>query len=381
MEKVSLVKCNSYDQEEVYKAIKKSIELIGGLNIKPNSKVLIKPNLLRPKHPKYAVTTHPEVIRAIIKILKEINCKIIVGDSPGFHDPTTTAKVSGILDVCKQEGIEFVDFKEGKNYSYQEAMLMKRFMLADIIDKVDYVINAPKLKTHVMMGVTLSIKNTFGFIRGLDKSKMHFRLKDKEKFATMLVDLNNFIKPTVNIMDGIVGMEGEGPGNGDPIKAGIISASKNSLAMDIVMCKLMGFDPLSIWTNKVALQQKEKDFMKNIEVVGEALKNVKIKFKSNKQKPLSFVLPKGMAKIVGNLLTDKPKINYDKCRACQECIKICPAKTISLKQYGKKQAAFINRENCIRCFCCHEICPYDAIDIKKSPLGEALEKFRKLLTS
>ncbi|MBU0628171.1 MAG: DUF362 domain-containing protein [Nanoarchaeota archaeon] len=380
MEKVSLVKCNSYNKEEVYKAVKKSIELIGGLKIKPGSKVLIKPNLLRPKHPKYAVTTHPEVIRAIIKLFKEKKCRIFVGDSPGFHDSTTTAKVCGILDICKQEDVPFINFKKKKVYMYKEAILMKRFELSDILDKVDYIINVPKLKTHVMMGVTLAIKNTFGFIVGLNKSQLHFKLKEKEKFASMLVDLNNFVKPTINIMDGIIGMEGEGPGNGDPINSGIISASYDSLSMDITLCKVIGFDPLSIWTNKIALSKKNKDFIKDIQVVGEQIKDVKIKFKPSKQKPLSFVLPKGIAKVLGNLITAKPKINPKKCKACCECIKICPAKTISLKKYKGKKTAFIDKKYCIRCYCCHEICPYNAIDIKRSIAGEFLDLLQKILT-
>ena len=369
--KVSLVKCTSYDEKEVYSAVRKSIELIGGLPIKKNSKVLIKPNLLRPRHPKWHVTTHPSVVRAIIKILKEKDCRIFVGDSPGFHDPYVTAKVSGILDVCKQENVKFLDFKSKKSYLFKDALYIKRFDLSDVLDKVDYIINVPKLKTHVMMGVTFAVKNTFGFVVGLNKSKMHMKLSEKDKFATMLVDINNFVKPCLNIMDGIVGMEGDGPGAGDIKEAGIVSASYDSLAMDIVMCKSIGFDPLSIWTNKIGLKTREKDFLDKIKVVGEY---VKVKFKPSDEKQLSFVLPKGVAKFVDNLTTSRPKINYRKCKACGECIKICPAKTIFMKKYGAKKAAWIDKKNCIRCFCCHEICPYDSIDIKKSVLGSLLEK-------
>jgi len=378
MPKVSLVKCESYDEEQVYHAIKKSIELIGGLNIKENSTVLLKPNILRPKDPKYAVTTHPSVIKALIRILKQKNCKIYVGDSPGFHNALTTAKSSGILAAC--EGAEFIDFENKKDYSYKDAILMKKLTLSSIIEKVDYIINLPKLKTHVMMGVTLAIKNTFGFMVGLDKSKMHMRLKEKEKFATMLVDLHNFIKPCINIMDGILGMEGNGPGNGDPIKTGVISASYDSLAMDIVLTKLIGLDPLSILTSKIALTKKEKNFIENISIVGEKLVDLKIKYKPSDEQPVTYIKSKRLTKIITNLITSRPKINTKKCVACQECIKICPAKTIHLKQYPDKKAAYINKKNCIRCFCCHEICHYDAIHIKKSFIGEIMEKFQNIVT-
>jgi len=375
MVKVSIVKCKEYDYDQVYLAIKKSIDLIGGLGINEGSKVLVKPNLLRPRHPKFAVTTHPEILRAVIRILKDNGCKVIVGDSPGFHDPVVTAKTSGLLQVCEGEGVEFVNFNNKKSYFYKEAKFMHRFDLTDVLDKVDCVVNLPKLKTHMMMGVTFAVKNTFGFMVGMNKSKMHMKLVDKVKFAEMLVDLNSFVKPCLNIIDGIVGMEGEGPGNGEPINSGIISSSYDSLAMDIIMCNVTGFDPLSIWTNKVGLKRKKKDFMDNIEVVGEKIDDVKVSFKPAHEFSVTFALPKWLTKVINNLATPaRPIINPNKCVFCKECIKICPANTISGSDLGEKKVAFIHKENCIRCFCCHEICSYSAIDIRKSFVSKILEK-------
>jgi len=378
MTKVSIVKCDSYDNEEVYDAVKKSIDLIGGLNIREESKVLIKPNILRPAHPNRNITTHPAVIRAIIKILKQKNCKIFVGDSPGFHNPLVSARVSGILDVCKEEGVSFVDFKDKKSYFVKDSAIIKRFDFAKIIDEVDYIINAPKLKTHVQMGITFAIKNTFGFMTGLNKSKLHLKLSDKEKFATMLVDIHKFINPTINIIDGVFGMEGDGPSNGKEKKAGIIAASYDALSLDIVMCKLVGFNPLDYLTNKVALRSKEEKFIENINIVG--VKEINVPFEPANTISVGFGLPKPLRKIIHTLMISKPRINPKKCKACQECIKICPAKTIFMRTYKDKQVAWIKKENCIRCFCCHEICHYDAIDIKKSLVGELMERFHDLVT-
>ncbi|MFH1641295.1 MAG: DUF362 domain-containing protein [Nanoarchaeota archaeon] len=356
---VSIVKCSSYNKSEVYSAVKKSVSLIGGLNIKNGSKVLIKPNLLSPKHPKLCVTTHPEVVRAIIKLLKLKKCRISVGDSPGINDPVTTAKVAGILQVCEEEKVNFVPFKKSKSYFYKDALYMHRFDLCDIISDMDYIINVPKLKTHVLMNVTLAIKNSFGFMVGTSKGQMHLKMGEKDKFASMLVDLSNFVKPHINIIDGIMGMEGEGPGSGTPKKVGIISASYDSLALDIVMSRMMGFDPMSILTNKIALSNKNEDYLKSIKVVGERLKI--LKFKPATPQALTFIFSKNVAQFVNRVFSAKPFINYNKCKACKECIKICPAKTIIMKN-GK---AFIKKKKCIRCFCCHEICPFHAIDLKK----------------
>ncbi|MEA2038091.1 MAG: DUF362 domain-containing protein [Nanoarchaeota archaeon] len=380
MEKVSLVKCSSYDDKEVYNAVKKSVELIDGLKIKDNSKVLIKPNLLRPSHPNTNTTTHPSIVKAVIKLLKEKKCNVFVGDGPGFHDPKTTAKVCGILDVCKEENVPFVDFTDKKSYLIEDAMLIKRHDFAKIIDEVDYIINLPKLKTHVQMGITFAVKNTFGFIPGLNKSKLHLKLADKEKFAMMLLDVHNFIKPNINIIDAVFGMEGNGPTNGTSKKVGLIASSHDALALDIVMCKVVSFNPLDFWTNRVGLRLKEKDFIENIKITGEKLDEVKINFKHPEVNSIQFGLPKFVHEIIHNLIVSKPKVNSKKCVACQECIRICPAKTIHLKKYGKKQVAWINKKDCIRCFCCHEICNYDAIDIKKSILGEPLERLGKLLS-
>jgi uncharacterized protein (DUF362 family)/NAD-dependent dihydropyrimidine dehydrogenase PreA subunit len=377
MEKVSLVKCGSYDEKEVYEAVRKSVELIGGLPVKSNSKVLIKPNLLGPKKPELHITTHPAVVKSVIKLLKEKNCKIYVGDSGGIHSHIAIAEETGILKVCEEENVEFVDFKNKKSYLYKDAILLKRLELCDILDKVDYVINVPKLKTHVMMDVTLAIKNTFGLIIGMSKSQMHFKMQDKVQFGTMLVDLNNFVKPCLNIMDGITGMEGNGPQNGDIKNANIISASYDSLAMDIVLCKLIEVDPLGVVTNKVALKKKDKQFMNDISIVGEKLENVKVPFKQKSSISVTYMLPKGVAKLINHTLSARPIINSKKCKACGECIKICPAKTISMKQYEGKKAAYINKKNCIRCFCCHEICPFDSIDIKSNRIGKLVEKIAK----
>jgi len=375
MVKVSLVKCKDYDFDKVYSAIKESISLIGGLNIKEGSKVLVKPNLLRPRHPKFAVSTHPIVVKAVIRILKENKCDVIVGDSPGFHDPFVTAKTCGLLDICKEEGVEFVNFNNKKSYFYKDAKFMHRFDLTDVLDNVDCIVNLPKLKTHMMMGVTFAVKNTFGFMVGMNKSKMHMKLADKRKFAEMLVDLNEFVKPCLNIIDGIVGMEGEGPGNGDTINVGIVSASYDSLAMDIIMCYLTSFDPLSIWTNKVGLERRDNDYFDKIEQVGCKLDDVKVKFKHAKEFSITFAMPKAVSKFINNLVTPaRPIIIPKKCVFCKECIKICPANTIGSEEFDGKKVAFIHKEKCIRCFCCHEICKFGAIDIKKSMLSKMLEK-------
>lgn len=376
MKKVSLVKCTSYDEKEVFEAVKKSIDLIGGLPVKPNSKVLVKPNLLMAKEPDCHITTHPSVVKAIIKLLKEKNCKILVGDSGGIINTKHAGEKTGILKVCEEENVEFIEFTHKKTYFCKEALMVKRLELCDILDKVDCVVNLPKLKTHVMMDLTMAIKNTFGLIIGYGKSQMHFRLKDKQKFATMLVDINNFVKPCLNIMDGIFGMEGNGPGNGDIKEADIISASYDSLAMDITLSKVLGYDPMKIATNKVALTKKDKNFLEEIKVVGEKIEDVKVHFKPSHSVSITFMMPPFIAKFLNHVFTPRPIVNSSKCKACGECVRICPAKTISFKTKNEKKVAWINKKDCIHCYCCHEICPFDSIILKKGIILKIMEKLK-----
>ncbi|HLC96976.1 MAG TPA: DUF362 domain-containing protein [Candidatus Nanoarchaeia archaeon] len=298
---VALAKCSSYDSEEVYHSVKKSVSLLD-VPIK-NSKVLIKPNLLYPRKPEDAVTTHPEVVRAAIQLFKQLNCEVLVGDSPGIHDPIQTAQATGILQVCRDEGIAFVKFMGKKSFTVKNPLIRRKFDLTSYVAEVDHIVNIPKLKTHVMTGSTIAIKNLFGLIVGLHKSQFHFKYYEKEDFAKMLIDLANTINPSLSIVDGIIGMEGNGPGSGQPKKAGIIAASEDPLALDIIMNRFIGIGPMEIWTNKVGLQTRPADFLKSIKMVGDKIKPVP--FKRAEDRPMTFIVPKGAVQFVSKLFANK----------------------------------------------------------------------------
>jgi len=305
MTNVSLVHCNSYS--DVEEAIRKSISLVN-FRIKKGSKVLLVPNLLRPKGPEHCITTHPSVVQAVIRILKERDCTVFVGASPGMHDPLVTAKASGILDVCRKEGASFVAFKYRKTYFLRNGLYMKKLTLTNMLERVDCVVNLPKMKTHVMMRNTLAVKNTFGLVVGLHKGQLHLNIADKGNFAKMLIDINNHVKPVLNVMDGVMAMEGNGPGSGTPINSGIISASTDSVAMDIVLSTVMGFDLDENFTNSAGLLTRKKDFVSNISIVGDKI-NI-VPFKRAEDKPLTFVLPRSVARIIGKITTSGEVINH-----------------------------------------------------------------------
>jgi len=373
--KVSVVKCSSYSQDEVNAAVKRAIELIGGIDIKEGSTVLLKPNVLGNNKPEDCITTHPSVLDAVCRLLKNKKLKLIIGDSSGMGiaGGTKAAMITaGMGEIAKKYGARLMPLESAecsiinnKNYG-----VLKEISISCVPLKAGYIINLPKLKTHTLVRYTGAVKNMFGVVPGGNKTNCHKIATTEERFAHLLLDIYQNVIPHLTIMDGVYGIEGNGPGSGGrKRKAGIILASKNGIALDFVASKIIGFKPLDIKTNRFALQRKLFDG--KIEVLGE--KNLSVNFK----KPVSIrhFIPPFMIKLVSKQIVAYPEINNEKCKVCMTCVKACPAKTIKMK--GKYP--FVYKENCINCYCCHELCPYNAINLKRSFIIQLLSKLKNKL--
>jgi len=353
-ESVAIVKCSSYEQAKVDKAVEKCLKLLD-FKFKKGMKVLIKPNIVGtfPKK-QIAATTNPAIIEAVCKILKKNNCKIFIGDSP-FTEPEASFKSSGIGKVAKKYG-KLLIFEQEKLITIKDkkAKILKNFQIAKIIKDADLVIDMPKLKTHVLTKFTGAIKNLYGCIPGGLKQRTHLKAKGEKKFSKVLVDIYQNINPGLTIMDGIIGMEGEGPTSGNPKKANIILASKNAVALDIASTKIIRLNPKKVFTIKEAVKRKLYPNFK-FNILG--LKQLPvIKFKQAPQ-----TKRQGVQGMLNRLFKEKPIIcNTKKCIKCGKCAAHCPAKAITLKPYP-----VIDRKKCIRCFCCIEICPQDALSLQK----------------
>lgn len=351
IEEVAFVKCNSYNQKEVDKAVFKSLNLIN-FEFKKGMKVLIKPNVVGSfPRKQIATTTHPSLIEAVCKILKKNKCEIFIGDSP-FTYSENSFKSAGIDKIAKKYG-KLIIFEQDKiiNIKNNNAKILKNFKTAQILKDVDLIINMPKLKTHVLTKLTGAIKNLYGVIPGGMKQQIHVKAKDEKDFSKILVDIYQIIKPQLNIMDGIIGMEGEGPTSGDLIKVGIILTSKNSISLDIASANLIGLNPKEVYFLDECIKRK---LYPNFEFkqIPENKKFPKFNFKipsSNKSISTSKQL-----KI---LFKEKPIVVNEKlCTKCGLCARKCPTNSIDLCPYPK-----INPKTCIRCFCCIEVCPQNAL--------------------
>ena len=369
--KVSLVRCKDYNPSLVQEATKKAIDLLGGISsfIKPGSSVLVKPNLLMAKEPEFGVDTHPEVVRAVVKILKEINCRIYLGDGPSVwgnqsENIDEVYERSGMKQLSYQEGIELVKFDKRRWRGI--------FPFTTWLDNCDYFISVPKFKTHDLVILTGAIKNLFGLIPGNYKMELHKKFFFPEDFAKILVDIYEEARPTFTVIDGIVAMEGDGPGTSGKLRnTGFLLAGFDCVALDSVLALIMGLLPHEILATKEAAKRSLGTIdLKYISILGEKLEDV---IEGPFRMPTTLFIrriPHPIIKIAKKFIRFYPWVEYSNCTLCGICIEACPNKAISMKS----NRIVINYAKCISCFCCQEACPSSAIKVRKSLLTKIVNK-------
>jgi uncharacterized protein (DUF362 family)/Pyruvate/2-oxoacid:ferredoxin oxidoreductase delta subunit len=358
---VSVIECTSYSQDKVNNAVKKAIDSIGGIEkfVKKNHKVLLKPNMLSGKSPEKHVTTHPSVVLAVINLVNKAGGIPYVGDSPGGGASTlTVAKKTKLYEICKKTKTEIIEFNNPVPIDNNKAKLYKRMVLEKTIQDMDLIINLPKLKTHTLTVITGAVKNLYGCIPGERKAQLHFKFSRNIDFNNMLLDIYSYIKPELTIMDGIRGMEGNGPSNGKIIKVGVIIAGTDCLAVDYSFCKITDIDLKIVPILKEA-EKRNLFNKKNIQIKTD-IKLPVVKFKLPHSASFNFI-PDFIKNAFCENLVPKPKVKFN-CIGCGVCKHNCPADAIKIKN----NRANIDYSKCISCFCCQELCPEDAIKIKKS---------------
>ena len=369
---VSIVKCADYDRDRVQGAVRRAVDLLGGMGafVKPGSRVLIKPNLLKAAQPSEAVITHPEVLRAVIRLVREAGAEALVGDSPGFGELRSVCEKSGVMDVIEEEGAALAEMSEA--VQVKNSGRFHWFEIARAVREADAVINVPKLKTHGMMTVTGAVKNLFGCVPGRRKVQWHFSAGvNRDAFARMLVELSALVRPRLTIMDAVVGMEGNGPGSGDPREIGLVLAGRDPVAIDVVSGTLIGADPALLYIIRAAAEAGIGETrLDRIGIHGERLAEVFVKgFRLPPQEHPEWRLPEWARRFLKDALTTRPVIDHAQCIRCGVCQGHCPQGAIG--ERGKRIG--IRYRDCIRCFCCQEFCPRGAITVGR---GWALRMLR-----
>jgi len=380
---VSLVRCEDYGRERAYGAVKEAVDLIGGIEkfVRPGSKVLVKPNILQASSPDKAVCTHPDIMFAVCRLLREHGCHVILADSPGagsIYGPSQMEKAyeEAGYGIVKELGVSLNTDVSYKTVPNPKGKIIKMFPLLSPAVEVDAIVIVSKLKTHSFTYLTAGTKNAFGLIPGMEKATFHGRLPKVEDFANMLVDLNELVGPKLEIIDAVMAMEGDGPYSGTPRKVGAVLASGSYAAIDVVASRLIGVDPLNVPTVGAAHDRGvlPKD-LNEIIVKGEKLEDLVVDdFKA----PSSYAGgtrkgPNGVMEKAAGLLKVyalRPVIVRKKCTACGRCVRSCPMHVIKIGHGSAK----IRYRRCIRCYTCHEMCTSGAIDLRRSLAGKVVAK-------
>src|SRR4030042_1042552 len=189
-EKVSIVECKSYNQKQVERAIKKSLELIN-FRFEKNKKVLLKPNLVvaNAKHPE-ATVTNKSIIEAICKILKKNKCQIFIGES-SFTDTSDCFKKYNLDKIAKKYNAKLIIFEQDRlvKIHNSHAKILDSFPISKTLKEADLIINLPKLKTHLLTKYTGAVKNLYGVIPGGLKQRLHNKAHGEINFSNMLLDI------------------------------------------------------------------------------------------------------------------------------------------------------------------------------------------------
>lgn len=373
MQTVTIVKAARYDSGSLRAALDALLAPLGGMAsfVRQGERVLLKPNLLSAKPPERAVTTHPALVREVIRLVREAGGIPIVGDSPGVGGLRRVAEKSGILAVLEETGTELVEFTEPREVAGSGTF--KRIALAAPYLEADRVINLPKLKTHEMMTITCGVKNLFGAVVGTAKAAWHLKAgADRELFARMLVEIHQLRPPDLTIVDAITAMEGDGPGSGDPRQVGCLLAGVNALAVDVVAADIIGIPHKLRYVERAAERLGIPGTDRAaITLAGVPLDEVRVQgFRLPHISDVQFGLPSFLKNRLRHHLTSRPVAIPGKCRLCGICRDACPPEAITLRD-GK---LVIDYHRCIRCFCCRELCPDAALTVREGALLKCIRK-------
>ncbi len=396
---ISVKYVEDYAIDNVRSSVLSAINELGGIKkfVKPSDKVVIKANLCGAYSPDKAITTHPNVIRAIVEPILKIGAKCTLVDSSNvsYNDNKIDKvyEVTGMFDLALSTNI-----KLNKNFNFKtinfDGKQTKSLNILSVIEEATVIINVSKLKTSIYTGITGCVENLMGCVPYPHQKQIKSLYTDLNRYTNYLIDLEEYLhnKIRLNLVDAIVGMEGEGPINGTPRILNRIVLGIDPYLTDLMSLSLIGYPivkmPLIVasakrnkfpfYTNliediKTATNEKFENmnivqtnyniiekFSKLSEVVAPATKDFNIVKVNSDTKTNS--MNKISSKIYNSTHNCIPKINKSHCRGCSICYNICPTHAITIQRDEKDELyANIDYSKCIYCYKCVQACCYNVI--------------------
>ncbi len=378
---VALRDCRHYD-EDLTAVLDRLMDDVGGWErfVKPGMRVLVKPNLLSDCAPERAVTTHPALLKAVVKRLKSRQVRVSVGDSPASAIRLANVwESTGVKAVCDALDVPLINFEQTGSRSLSRRGFV--FQIANEVLDADVIVNLPKIKTHGLTVLTAGVKNLYGVLPGYQKTQRHREYPHPDRFGRYVRALVDVLPPVLTIADGVVGMHGEGPSNGAPVNLGFLAAASDPVSLDFALCRLLGIRPGKV---PYLVDDAQEGWESRLRYAGTPGTEIAIpEFKLPRVSPLRWV-PESLVRLLSPLVWVRPTFNSH-CILCGRCVAACPMKAIELPTAStpatgeaRKPLPELKPRLCIGCCCCHEVCPSNAVVMRQSPAMRLVGAFRGL---
>jgi len=280
--KVAIVPCPDYGPESLAAALRAGWRSTHAPDIR-GKRVVIKPNMVDVS-PERPIHTEPRLIEALALHVGDLGAREIILAEGTSHnrDAEDLFRRAGYEALAKRRGLRLIDL----NYDdliptrcvNPKATLLREMKLPRTICEADILVSVPKMKTHKLAGITLSLKNMFGVLPGMvygwPKNTLHWN-----GIPLSICEINGTVKTHFSVVDGVVGMEGHGPIMGTARKVGVLIMGDNALAVDATSARVMGVDPARVdylaMAHKVRIGSLRRD---DIGIAGEAIDRVRVDF-------------------------------------------------------------------------------------------------------
>ncbi|MCA1810143.1 MAG: DUF362 domain-containing protein [Kiritimatiellia bacterium] len=365
--KAAIVQCGGYQPETISSAVERLLALLDlpWTGLWGGRRILIKPNLLTDKPPECAATTHPEVVRALVRLVKHHGGLPLVADSAA--SPVKLAAVwerTGFAAMCAEEQVPLISLEQAGAEMFNFRGVP--FSIARPVLEADFIINACKLKTHLLTVITNAVKNIYGVVPGAQKTALHKHFPDPGSLGAFLAHLYSLVRPGLTVTDAVLAMEGNGPSSGRPVSLGFLAASTDGVMLDAVVSRLLGIDPTILpflvppLTDDAGALAARGVLMGDVAAVQGACAGFVLPATLPRR-----LIPAGLVRLLQPLLWSKPEFTAA-CIRCGRCVAACPAPAIRLPDTG---LPVLDSAACIECGCCSEVCPVAAIVIRSSRLA------------